>query len=73
MYLALKELLSRAIRDGVRAVNLGISEGQPGVALFKHRFGAVDLPVLDEGSTGTARPERRGGRLRALRERLRSV
>ncbi len=71
MYLALKELLSRAVRDGVTAVNLGISEGQPGVALFKRRFGAVDLPVLDEGGAGAERPERRGGHLRALRDRLR--
>ncbi len=73
MYLAVKELLSRAARDGVAAVNLGISEGQPGVALFKHRFGAVDVPVLDEGGATGTRPERRGGHLRALRERLHSV
>ena len=47
-YLAVAELLGDAQRSGVGAVNLGISEGMPGVAHFKRRFGAVDVPLMEE-------------------------
>jgi len=45
-YLAVASLLEDAQRHGVRAVNLGISAGMPGVAQFKRRFDAVPVPVI---------------------------
>lgn len=50
-YLAVATLLEEAAAAGISNVNLGISTGMPGVALFKRRFGAIELPVLEYRST----------------------
>jgi GNAT acetyltransferase-like protein len=46
-YLTLSALIGDAHSSGAQAVNLGASAGLPGVALFKRRFGAIDVPVLE--------------------------
>jgi hypothetical protein len=40
-------MLAAAQRARVAGVNLGISLGMPGVAQFKRRFDAVDVPVVE--------------------------
>jgi hypothetical protein len=45
-YLAVSALLEDAYSRGVHAVNLGISTGMPTVEHFKHRFDAVEVPVI---------------------------
>lgn len=50
-YLALAALIEDSRASGADAVNLGASAGLPGVAQFKKRFGAVDVPVLESRST----------------------
>lgn len=52
-YLAAAALVQDAHAAGARAVNLGASTGLPGVALFKRRFGTVDVPVLEHRSAPT--------------------
>ena len=47
-YLVLAALISDAYAAGISAVNLGASEGLPGVAHFKSRFGGVDGSVLED-------------------------
>ena len=49
-YVALAALVAGAHAAGARAVNLGASTGLPGVAMFKRRFGSVDVPVLEQRS-----------------------
>lgn len=46
-YLATATMLAHAQSLHVRAVDLGTSFGMPGVALFKRRFGAVDVPLQE--------------------------
>jgi hypothetical protein len=46
-YLATGGMLDAARRAGVGAVDLGVSTGMAGVAHFKRRFDAVDVPVLE--------------------------
>lgn len=46
-YLATATMLAHAQSHHVRAVDLGTSFGMPGVALFKRRFGAVDVPLQE--------------------------
>jgi len=46
-YLATGQMLDTAQRSGVTAVDLGVSTGMAGVAHFKRRFDAVDVPVLE--------------------------
>ena len=46
-YLATATMLAHARSLHVRAVDLGTSVGMPGVALFKRRFGAVDVPLQE--------------------------
>lgn len=68
-YLATAAALQAASDAGVRSVDLGASTDMPGVALFKSRFDAVDVPVL-ELQVGSARDRtltglrRRSGDLR---------
>ena len=50
-YLALAALLEDAQAAGASSVNLGASEGLPGVAQFKRRFGGADVPVIEHRST----------------------
>lgn len=59
-YLAVAGMLKDAERERVRAVNLGISAELPGVAHFKRRFDAVDVPVVEYRLATTSE------RLRAL-------
>ena len=49
-YCALAALISDAHAAGARAVNLGASAGLSGVAMFKRRFGSVDVPVFEHRS-----------------------
>ena len=46
-YLATGSMLMAAQRSGVAAVDLGVSAGMPGVAHFKRRFDAVEVPVVE--------------------------
>jgi Acetyltransferase (GNAT) domain len=46
-YFATASMLAAAQRAGVAAVDLGVSAGMPGVAHFKRRFDAVDVPVVE--------------------------
>lgn len=46
-YFAVGAVLAAAQRAHVAGVNLGISLGMPGVAHFKRRFDAVDVPVVE--------------------------
>ncbi|HET6361707.1 MAG TPA: GNAT family N-acetyltransferase [Gemmatimonadota bacterium] len=46
-YFAWGEMLSAAQRARVAGVNLGISLGMPGVAHFKRRFDAIEVPVVE--------------------------
>ena len=46
-YLATGGMLDAAQRSGVTAVDLGVSTGMAGVAHFKRRFDAIDVPVLE--------------------------
>jgi hypothetical protein len=66
-YLALAGLITDAYAAGARAVNLGASRGLPGVALFKRRFGAVDVPMLEYRVGGYLPLATLGGMLRAGR------
>jgi hypothetical protein len=45
-YLAVSEMLQDAYREGVGAVNLGASQGLPGVMAFKARLGGVPRPMI---------------------------
>jgi hypothetical protein len=74
-YLAVAGLMETASAAGVPAVNLGISAGMPGVALFKRRFGAVDVPVLlNEDGTPLARASRWARRgVRTASRRIRRI
>ena len=46
-YMAVAALLEDARRRGVAAVDLGSSEGLPGVGRFKARFAGVEAPVVE--------------------------
>jgi hypothetical protein len=46
-YTAVAALLEDARRRGVAAVDLGSSQGLPGVGHFKARFAGVDVPVVE--------------------------
>ena len=46
-YFAVGAMLTAAQRARVAGVNLGISLGMPGVARFKRRFDAVEVPVVE--------------------------
>jgi GNAT acetyltransferase-like protein len=46
-YLVVATILADALSAGARFVNLGASEGLPGVAKFKRRMGGVELPVME--------------------------
>jgi hypothetical protein len=46
-YFAVGAMLAAAQRARVAGVNLGISQGMPGVAHFKRRFDAFDVPVVE--------------------------
>lgn len=52
-YLTLGALIETAHAAGVAGVNLGASEGLPGVAAFKRRFGGVEVPVRARRSATT--------------------
>lgn len=78
-YLATAAMLAHARSLHVRAVDLGTSVGMPGVALFKRRFGAVDVPLQEfreasprgRAAQGAAvARERLGRRLRRAVRRL---
>lgn len=78
-YLATAAMLAHARSLHVRAVDLGTSEGMPGVALFKRRFGGVDVPLQEfrEASSRGHAAQRRAvaherlvRRLRRARRRL---
>jgi len=45
-YVAVAALLDDAYAAGAAYVNLGASEGLPGVAAFKQRLGGLDVPVI---------------------------
>jgi hypothetical protein len=47
-YLAVDALLREASRRNAPAVDLGVSPGLPEVAHFKRRFGAIQLPVVED-------------------------
>lgn len=46
-YFAVGNMLAAAQRARVAGVNFGISLGMPGVAHFKRRFDAIEVPVLE--------------------------
>jgi hypothetical protein len=46
-YFAVGKMLAAAQRARVAGVNLGISLGMPGVAHFKRRFDAIEVPVIE--------------------------
>jgi hypothetical protein len=62
-YLALSAMIRDAEADGAVAVNLGASTGLPGVAKFKRRFGAVEVPILEYRDVSPS------ARVHAFRER----
>jgi hypothetical protein len=67
-YLAVAALLTSAHSGGTAAVNLGASAGLPGLALFKRRFGAVDVPVLEYRSLRYLPAAARAAVMRARRQ-----
>jgi hypothetical protein len=71
-YLAVHALLQDASRQDVPAVDLGVSPGLPGVAHFKRRFGAIQLPVVEDRA---GRDVRRiaAGAARRIRKRIRRL